>query len=236
MNGSLPQQHKDFKINKTSLVYGLFITLFIFALIYISVRLTATFQSITTPEGLSSFRGVPGFLSIIGLQVLQLVAAFIPGQIIEIAAGAVYGPGLAIFGLSIGLIVATLIIFTLAKILGRPFIKLFLSNKNESRFSFLKNTKKAETIFFFIFLLPGIPKDVLIYLAPLTGIKLWRFIIISVVARIPGWVLEVAIGRSVISGNTFLSTILIILFVIITILGIVLKKPITRFLEKRAAR
>jgi uncharacterized membrane protein YdjX (TVP38/TMEM64 family) len=236
MNGSLPQERKDFKLNKTSLVYGILIALFLFAIIYISLRLTSTLETITTPEGLSTFKGAKGFFSIIGLQILQLVAAFIPGQFIEIAAGAVYGPGLALIGLSVGLVIATVIIFTLAKVLGRPFIKLFLSNKNESRFAFLKNTKKAENIFFFIFLLPGIPKDVLIYLAPLTGIKLWRFIIISLVARIPGWILEVAIGRSVINGNVILSTILIILFVIITILGIILKKPITRFLEKRAAK
>jgi uncharacterized membrane protein YdjX (TVP38/TMEM64 family) len=51
---------------------------------------------------------------------------------------------------------------------------------------------------FISFFLPGMPKDILIYVAGLLPVKPWRFIIISTFARIPSIVSSTLAGTNLI--------------------------------------
>lgn len=227
---------------KKLITNSIYIVAFLILAVLITIYISPVINNLATDQGRENLRllvkenWVNAFLMLLGLQVAQIVIAFIPGYFIDVAAGMMFGQFWGIVLLSIGSTIATVIVYYLGKWLGTPFIRLFVTKNFQEKYGFLKKTKRTEVIFFFIFLLPGVPKDVFIYLAPLTNINLFRFIVITLIARIPGWILELAVGKSFMDGD-FLSTIvIIIIIVLIAVIGIIFRKEITQFLEKRAFR
>ena len=52
-----------------------------------------------------------------------------------------------------------------------------------------------------LFLIPGTPKDLLVYLGGLLPIKPWRFILISIFARFPSVISSTIVGSKIMDGN-----------------------------------
>lgn len=211
------------------------ISLFVFLFIYFYDEI----KNLDTEEGLNSFieqiqnTGFLGGLILIIIQTLQIVVAFIPGEFVEIASGVMFGPFLGLILCIIGLNLGTLIIFGLVKLLGKPFVKQNVKEKEYKYFKFLEDPNRALIILFFIFLIPGIPKDILIYLVPLTKVKLWKFLIASSIARIPTIISSTFIGSSILSENYLVATIVFVIFLVLAIVGLIFNKQICDFLENR---
>lgn len=228
------------KIDKRMIINGIIFALLIILSIVATIILFPVLKEYQTEEGLEGLKkfvsemGIVGMLILFAIQVIQIVIPFLPGQFIELAVGALYSPIIAITILSLGLVVATIIIYYLGKWIGRPFISLFLSEENEQKYGFLKNSKKMELVFFILFLIPGTPKDVLIFFLPLLNLKLSRFIVLSLLARIPGWILDVYMGHSFFEKNYTLLVIVIILIVLIGIFGYIYKDKIMNYLKKES--
>ena len=228
------------KIDKRILINGSILLAFIIISIVLTIVLFPVLKEYQTEEGLQGLKnfasemGILGMLILFLIQVIQIVIPFLPGQFIELTVGALYSPIVAISILSLGLIVATIIIYYLGKWIGRPFISLFLSEENEQKYSFLKNSRKLEMVFFILFLIPGTPKDVLIFFLPLLNLKLNRFIILSLIARIPGWILDVYMGHSFFEKNYTLLIIVFILMVLVAIFGYIYKDKIMNYLKKES--
>lgn len=119
------------------------------------------------------------------LQVLQVIAAPIPGELTGVAGGYVYGETFGFILSSVGLTIGSWVAFELASILGRPFVERFVSQEVLHKFDFL-TTNTGATICFLMFLIPGFPKDYLCYLLGLSRMKLSTFLIVSIIGRIPG--------------------------------------------------
>ena len=151
------------------------------------------------------------------LQVLQVVVALIPGGIIQIIAGVAFG-GIwgTVFSL-VGVIIGTYIVFVIVRKLGAPIVEAFIDKKGIKQFSFLNDNKKLELAVFILFLIPGIPKDTLTYIAPLTKIKMPNFILLSTVARVPALVMSCVFGSSLGNGNIVTA---IVMFSVIAVLGV----------------
>lgn len=64
-----------------------------------------------------------------------------------------------------------------------------------------QDPKKVEIIMLILFLLPGTPKDLLVYIAGLLPIKPWKFILISTLARIPSIISSTYAGEKILAGN-----------------------------------
>ena len=71
-----------------------------------------------------------------------------------------------------------------------------------------KNPKKIEYIMLILFLIPGTPKDLLVYVAGLLPIKPLRFILISTFARFPSLISSTIAGSSIVEGNLKMGIIL----------------------------
>lgn len=227
-------------VNKRKLVFSsIMIAIFIAIMIYSTILIWPYLMSLKTIEGRENFQnwvndfGFLGFFIILSLQILQVVIAFLPGEITETIAGMMYGIVGGIALCMLGLIIATLIIYALVKLLGRPFIALFLSPKNEKRYEYLKRSAHIEALFLFAFLLPGTPKDVLIFIAPATPIKLRRFIVISLIGRIPSLLLSAIIGYYIARGEFTYSIVYAIITIVGAALGIIFNKPIIKWLETK---
>lgn len=132
--------------------------------------------------------GALGWLVLLGLQILQVFIALIPGEIVETAAGFVLGPWLGTAICYLGICLASTLIFTLTRRYGVKWVEVFVSREKIMALRFLNTEKKRNNLIFLLFFIPGTPKDLLTYFVGLTDIRLRTFLFLSMVARIPSMV------------------------------------------------
>lgn len=135
-------------------------------------------------EYISSF-GAAGWLVFLGLQFLQVFIALIPGELLESAAGFVFGPVAGTVLCYLGVALASALVFMLTRRFGIRLVELFISREKISQLRFLNTHKKRILLIFLLFFIPGTPKDLLTYFAGLTDIRLGTFLAVSLIARIP---------------------------------------------------
>ena len=125
-----------------------------------------------------------------------------------------------VFVLASAAIISTAIFFLVRK-LGKKFVYEFCNEdkvKKIENSSMFQNPKKVEMILFILFLLPGTPKDLLVYIAGLLPIKPSRFIIISTLARIPSIVSSTYAGEKILAGNYKTAAFIYIIIILICVI------------------
>ena len=132
--------------------------------------------------------GALGWLVLLGLQILQVFVALIPGEIVETAAGYAFGPWLGTAICYLGICMASVLIFTLTRRYGVKWVEVFVSREKINELRFLNTEQKRNNLIFLLFFIPGTPKDLLTYFVGLTDIRLRTFLLLSMVARIPSMV------------------------------------------------
>jgi uncharacterized membrane protein YdjX (TVP38/TMEM64 family) len=204
--------------------------LFVGIIIIVSIKYTPYIMSIISNtekfrEYILSY-GMAGIFVFIGFQISHIIIPVIPGELVQIAGGYVYGVVLGSIFLIIGTIIGTMIVFYLSRMIGYPIVNVFVSKEKLKRFSLLSNSGKIEVVMFLLFLIPGIPKDALVYIAGLTPIKSARFIIISLLARTPGIIGSAFIGANI-QENDYKSVIIVaIASLVIFTIGIFCRKKL----------
>ena len=148
------------------------------------------------------------------------------------AAGYIYGFWPALLFAMIGAVAGTTVSFTLAKALGRDFLHLFFGEEKMSYYIERLNSKKVYTIVFFLYLIPGIPKDVVSYAAGASDIKFKPFIILSALGRLPGMVGCLLMGTMFVDENYTGVIIIGAVSVAAFILCIIFRKKIQVFMDK----
>ncbi len=179
-------------------------------------------------EKIRSF-GIFAPLIFIGIEILQIVLAFIPGAPVDIIGGVLFGKLWGSILCFAGIFTGTLIVFYLVRIFGKPLVsKIFPKEKLENH-RFLKNEKQLSIIIFILFLIPGTPKDFLTYIAALTDISPAEFMLITAIARTPSMMCSVMMGNSFFEGNFKTGIILFAVIALLSICGYFIK---TKFLDK----
>ena len=140
-------------------------------------------------------QGVRAPLLFVGMVVLQIVVAIIPGEPLEIAAGYAFGALEGTLLCLIGALVGRVAVFLLVRRFGVRAVEVFFPLEKVQSLRFLQNEKKLTFWVFFLFVLPGTPKDVLCYIVGLTKLPLRSWIIISTIAPIPS-IITSTIGGS----------------------------------------
>ena len=93
----------------------------------------------------------------------------------------------------IGLILGSGLAFGIAKIFEKQAIERFVSPELRKKFDYLIG-HQGVILSFFLFLIPGFPKDTLCYILGLTPMHWEIFLIISTLGRIPGTLLATLQG------------------------------------------
>lgn len=168
----------------------------------------------------------------IGIQVLQIVISIIPGQAFQFAAGYLYGfiPGL-IFSI-IGAFLGTTVSFFLAKILGKDAVHLFFGEEKTNYFIERLNSKRAYLIVFLLYLIPGLPKDIVSYAAGVSEMKFKAFMAFSMAGRVFGMSGSLLIGAFYFKEHYIGMALIAAVAVIAFVLCIIYKKNIHRYLDK----
>lgn len=224
---------ETFKSNRKLLATLIGFLSFAVLSVIICIYIMPPLSSITQDGAREAFQkkiegyGFGGVLIMFGIQVLQIVIAFIPGEPIEVLMGIMYGTfGGLVLSLT-GCAVGTSIVFLAVKKFGQPLFEVFFDKKNIERFEFLKNSKKLKLLIFILFFIPGTPKDLLTYFAPLTPIKAADFLLLSVFARIPSIITSTYAGSSIIGGNLVKTVIIFAATAALGIAGIIISNKIT---------
>lgn len=186
------------------------LVLVIALIVGLMVYLVPVMKNLSTPEGQLEFKnqveemGFLGFLALFGLQFAQIFLIILPGEPMEILAGMCYGGiGGTIFITISACVISSLIFFAVRKF-GRKFVYSCCSKERIDKIEnskLFQNPKKIEWIMLLLFVIPGTPKDLLVYIAGLLPLKPLRFILISTFARLPSVVSSTFAGGSIVAGN-----------------------------------
>ncbi len=178
-------------------------------------------------------RPIAGRLIYIGIQILQVFIAFIPGEAVELAAGLAFGAWEGLFLSLLGVAIGSSVIFLLSKTLGHKFVELFVSEEQLNDLAIIRSDTRLNALVFLIFFVPGTPKDALTYLVGTTRMKLHTFLLISLVARIPSVLTSTWCGASIMNGDYTQAIIIFAVTGIIGAVGMLVYRSITK---KRAAK
>jgi uncharacterized membrane protein YdjX (TVP38/TMEM64 family) len=121
----------------------------------------------------------------IGLQVLQVVFAPIPGEVTGFAGGMIFGTFWGIVYSTIGLTIGSWIAFALAKAIGRPLVESVVSPETIQKYDYVMK-HKGLFLAFLLFTIPGFPKDYLCYILGLGHMGHGAFLIVVTLGRLLG--------------------------------------------------
>ena len=127
-------------------------------------------------------------LVFISLQILQVIAAPIPGEVTGLIGGYIYGPVLGTVYSTIGLTIGSWLAFALARFFGLPLVEKTVKPEIIQKYDFFLE-HRGLFLSFILFLIPGFPKDYLCFIMGLSHMITWHFLVISTVGRILGTIL-----------------------------------------------
>ncbi|MEI6127697.1 MAG: TVP38/TMEM64 family protein [Pseudomonadota bacterium] len=135
-------------------------------------------------EFINSF-GSFSVAALIGLQILQVLVAPIPGEATGFVSGYLYGPVLGTLYSTIGLTLGSWIAFALSRKYGLPLVEKAISRELVEKYDcFMEN--RGIAVSFVLFLIPGFPKDALCYIIGLSHMRTGVFLSVSTVGRLLG--------------------------------------------------
>jgi Uncharacterized conserved protein len=169
----------------------------------------------------------------LGLQMLQVIAFFIPGEVIQIAGGYIYGTFLGGLLSLVGITLGSGLVYGIARLYGRPLIKKIISEKQLTFFSKVLKLGSMNYVVFLLYLIPGIPKDVLGYICGISEISFRDFLLYSTLGRIPGIFISAYFGAKIYVGNKIMLIVISVVMTILFIFGVFKGEQIIRRLTKK---
>lgn len=175
------------------------------------------FKSLSTENSLETIihyvdsLGYTGRLLYILLMMVQVVIAVIPGAPLEVAGGMLFGSVWGCIFAMLGILLGSVCVYYLVRRFGRPFVLRMIPENSLHTLAFLQDEEKLEFLVFILFLIPGIPKDILTYCVPLTKISSSKYLFLSNTARFPAVAASVLLGSSLSSQNYRLAIVLVFL-------------------------
>lgn len=176
---------------------------------------------------LKSF-GFWGFLIYLGLQIAQVVTIIVPGEVLNVCGGFIYGIPLGFVLSWIGIMVGSVIAFYLSRTLGREFISKVIPEKQIKKVEELLNSTKGTIGLFVICMIPFISKDTLIYVAGLTPVKPSRMLAIYGLTRIPGNLIWVSVGANLFEQDTVGLILTAVAMAVLVVAGFLLKRKMDK--------
>jgi len=174
-------------------------------------------------------------LVFISLQILQVVAAPIPGELTGIIGGYLYGSLLGTIYSTIGLTLGSWLAFALARMFGLPLVEKTVKPEIIQKYDYLME-HQGVLVAFILFLIPGFPKDYLCYIIGLSHMRTWTFLVISTIGRLLGTVLLSVSGSN--ARNNQYEALLIIIAVggVFILVGYLYREKLLGMLRKRKTK
>lgn len=164
--------------------------------------------------------GVASRAVMVGINMLQVVVAILPGEPVELASGYAFGfwegTGLCLLASAL----ATSLVYGAVHRWGWRVVGLFFERSMLDRFAWLRDERRLELVMFVVFLIPGTPKDFLTYFAGLTRARFVPVLLIATVGRIPSIVTSTVVASSFGSGNYLVTVGAVVVSLLLAGLGL----------------
>ena len=199
---------------------GIFVLAFIVCYIKFGSKLLSF---VCDAESFKSWLDSYGNLSkiiFVGVRALQTVVKIIPAEPLEIGSGYAFGIWGGMFYCMLGTEIGSFVIVAITKLFGMKAVNLFVSEEKINSLKFLQNKEKLTVSLFLIYLIPGTPKDIITYLVGITDYNIWKFLLLTGIARIPSIITSTVCGAALGEKNYFLSVGVFIITAIFSLLGV----------------
>jgi uncharacterized membrane protein YdjX (TVP38/TMEM64 family) len=180
--------------------------------------------------------GIAAPLAFIALQVIQVVIFIIPGEVPQIAGGYLFGMWWGTLYSVIGILLGSSFNFLLARIFGVPFVSALFKAERLKKFDAISRSPRAQIAFFLLFVIPGLPKDVLCYVAGLSPMRYPVFVFVSMVGRLPGIVGSAGMSGAAAANKWVIAAIILGVASLLFVLGVIFRERLQRFVEKIVVR
>ncbi len=164
--------------------------------------------------------GIWGRLIFVGMVVVQMAVALIPGEPLEIGAGYAFGVFEGTLLCLAGILIGSVLIFGFVRTFGVRVVEIFYPREKIRSMKFLQNHRRLNTVTFLLMLLPGTPKDLLSYFVGLTDMKLSTWLLISTCARIPSVLSSTVSGGALGEQNYILALIVLAVTAALSLIGL----------------
>jgi uncharacterized membrane protein YdjX (TVP38/TMEM64 family) len=162
--------------------------------------------------------GILAPVVLVVLQAAQVVAAPVPGQILAVVAGYLFGAWWGTLYNVIGITIGSTIAFWISRRYGRDYVETIVHEDALARFDAVSDDYGRPALFF-LFLVPGLPDDVICFAGGLTEIPLWQLVVLAVVGRTPAFFLVNVVG-DLLGTDRFVAAIaLAVALAVVSVLG-----------------
>ncbi|MDV3426469.1 MAG: VTT domain-containing protein [Bacillota bacterium] len=217
--------------------YFIYIMLFIFFITALIIFSKSKYYSIfKDQESMKAYIVSFGRLSWLVyfiIHLLQVVVFFLPGEVIEIAGGYIFGVYFGSLLSVFGILAGSFIAYTLGNFFGVRFILKIIPKSSIEYFQNNFGSKSLYTAIFIAYLIPGMPKDALAYICGISGIKRRDFLTYSTLGRIPCIAVSSYFGERLGSGDIKMVIIITVIMTLLFILGMIKGDNMIRVITKK---
>lgn len=200
--------------------------LFVIATIVGVLLMRQYFTDATYIRGLVEQNYVLGALLMILVTALQVVVAFVPGELVEVAAGYVFGGLWGTIYVLIGAVLGSIVAILLSRRFGTKLVKSLFPDTELNSLPILNNPTERNSLTFLLFLIPGTPKDMLTYVIGLTDMKIWQYLLLTTFSRIPSIVSSTIAGNELGESRVMIAIYIFAGIAILSIIGYSIYKKI----------
>ena len=171
-------------------------------------------------------------ITLIVLQVIQVVLAPIPGQVLAAVAGYLFGPWWGTLYNMIGIAIGSTLAFWLSRRYGRTYVERMIDDGALGAFDGFVERHGLLSLFV-LFLVPGLPDDALCFLGGLTPIPLWKLVVVAVLGRAPAFFLVNLAGHLVAVDAGVLAVGLLLVLGGLSLVGYLKREWIASIIESK---
>ncbi|RLM56848.1 TVP38/TMEM64 family protein [Halobellus sp. Atlit-31R] len=167
---------------------------------------------------------------LIALQALQVVAAPVPGQILAVVAGYLFGAWWGTLYNMIGITIGSTAAFWLSRRFGRAYVEKIVHEDALASFDAISDDYARIGLFVFFFV-PGLPDDLICFAGGLTRLPLWQLVALAVVGRTPAFFLANVVGGYLGADRFVAAAALTLAILVASAIGYLNRDRLVRFFE-----
>ncbi len=214
------------------------VVLLIIAIIWfrepLTVMLAQAYELLVERERFSAYvaaQGAAAPLVFMGIQILQVIFAPIPGEATGVIGGFLFGAFKGCLYSSIALTLGSWINFNIGRFLGKRWVRKIVPDHRLARFDHVIR-HQGILVVFILFLIPGFPKDYLCLVLGVSTMPMRVFLILAGIGRIPGTLMLSLQGALVFEKNYLIFCVVVAINLLIVYYGYRYREALYRRVEK----
>ena len=202
------------------------------ALAVVTILVRRHLAFLTDAPALRAFIRQYGFwapLVLVVLQAVQVVVAPIPGQLLAVVAGYLFGAWWGTLYNVIGITIGSTVAFWLSRRFGRAYVEDIVHEEALATFDAISDDYARPTLLV-LFLVPGLPDDALCFVGGLTAVPIRQLVVLAVVGRTPAFFLANVVGDLLGTDRIAEAVALAAVVLVLSVLGYLYRDRIVRLL------